>query len=300
MNAKKRLVVVIPSFISEGSITQTLDSILQSCANTSKFELTIYLSDSSPQISVHQDAKKWSDNNGVRLIVNYSSIRRIQKRALNTAFAELPYNEFDYIIVTVDDVIFLKDTVEILIDDFDSRPETVLAVGVPSPDPNYKKGRRASRWQMLLSEHLSTLLPVDFPLPDGSIWAASPEFIKSFRYNELSGSIHDDVELINYISENELNAVNAKHAKVLKIPAKGFTEFAKQTRRSHLVRKFEVKRKLPIKLELIAVFKSTFKDPLGFFQYCLFRTLLLVQFNSANKKPNSDWGRSESTLRSKV
>ena len=246
---------------------------------------------------MHVEAQKWSLVNDVNLVVNYSSERRIQKLALNSAFEDLTGSNFDYVIITVDDVLFSKNTIEMLINGYNSTPGASIAVGVPSPDPLFIKHRRASRWQLLQSEHLSTLLPDNFPLPDGSLWITTLGFISSFRYDLLNGSIHDDVELSNFISSNNLVAVNARNAKVLKIPAMGFHEFAKQTRRSRYVRANEQLNIFPIKLEVVAAIKSTFKDPVGFLQYCFFRMLMLLKIDRLKRVVNSNWERSGTTIR---
>lgn len=258
----------------------------------------LVLSESSPTDYVVTEVKQWAAESQCTVAIDHSKYRRIQKEALNAAFAMPEVANADIVIITNDDVLLEEQSVRNLISALRESPSAVLAVGTTLPDPSFRRGeRRAGSWQLLVVNKLARLLPTTCTRSEGALWATRGSFAKSYRWPIDGGSVSDDVEIANYVIEHHLEAVNVSNAIAYKIPPEGFEEFKNQTRRSQDSKASQLLNQVPSLVKLRAVLSMFFAHPISGTWYLVFRLRLLTIARKEESRTTEDWKRQTSTLR---
>jgi hypothetical protein len=259
---------------------------------------TLVLSDSSPEDNVSNEARQWADQVGCKLVIDHSSSRRFVKEALNVALSKKEVADADLVIVTNDDVEFDRDCVSNLLRALSDDDRAKIAVGTVLPDPRFVGGRRrAGAWQMDVVARIAQMLPGNTARAEGAIWATRGSFAGTYRYPIGSGNIADDVELLNYISQNNFVALNVPEAVVYKIPPLGFLEFALQTQRFRTASRSSYGPSPSPSVKLRAFLINLMESPLGALFYVAYRILLSTGLGRKSTTSKENWDRASSTFR---
>ena len=292
------LTFVIPSYLQGASIIPTLESLNNAVSNWSSSGYTLVLSDSSTTEDVVSQAQTWAQNVNCTLIVDRSETRRPVMDALNAAFAKPEVGSADIVIVTNDDVLLDPESVTIIVEELQQKPNVVIAVGCTRVDPHFAKGaRRASAWQMKMVGEIAKRLPSNAVRAEGSLWATTGAFAHSFRFPAERESIADDVELADYVIRNGLRALNLHQAVVYKIPASGVSEFSRQTRRYQNAAKNSKSSKISRWMLIKVASQLWLRDPKGAFSYFGYRSALLLNSRYRKNSTEPNWERAQSTWR---
>jgi hypothetical protein len=296
--AQSSLVVVIPTYAPGASIWPTLTSLNASVRKWTDQPYLLVLSDSSPDDSICDQARKWAAQVSCSLVIDYSATRRFIKEALNAALSKKEVAEADYVIFTNDDVVFEINCVSNIIRPLSEDVTAKIAVGSLMPDPNYTGGRRrAGAWQMDVVGRIARSLPSRAIRAEGAIWATRGTFAGEFRYPIGSGNIADDVELQNYAIQNDIVTLNVPEAVVYKIPPLGFSEFALQTQRFHTASRTAIGTRPSLEVRFRALLISLLRSPLGALHYFAYRVALFFGAGKQSTSSQENWNRASSTWR---
>jgi len=288
---------VVTSYLPN-SLLPTLQSIDEAMKAWSFEPYVVALSDSSPSDYAVVEATQWSQSVRSTLVVDHSPARRIQKEALNAAFAMQEVSRADIVIVTNDDVILEPNSVGNLIRALQNSPSAVFAVGSTLPDPSYAGGkRRAGAWQLYAVNRLAQLLPATCVRSEGALWATRGTFAKSSRWPINGGSISDDVEIARYVVQNDLTGLNVANAIAYKIPPEGFKDFNTQTQRSDDSKVSELSSQVSTALKFKALVATFGSHPISALIYVTYRFRTIIMSWRRDSQTNETWSRQASTLR---
>jgi hypothetical protein len=259
---------------------------------------TLVLSDSSPDDDICSQARGWSAKVNCTLVIDHSNQRRNIKEALNVAFSKKEVANAEIVIVTNDDVEFDVTCISEMVRALSEDADAAIAVGCVLPDPLYASGRRsAGAWQMELATRIARNLGPNAPRSEGAIWGTRGKFASKYRYPIGSGNIADDVELRDYVKQNNLGALNAHQAVVYKIPSEGIMEFAIQTQRSQVSSKTASNVAIAPTMKLRVVVQGILGSPIGAMKYFAYRLCLLAGAGKKEVNTKENWDRALSTRR---